>query len=161
MLSVAELRSILRYDPETGRLSWSSVYKKSLIGAAAGSIGHRGYIKVQIQGRIYQSDRIIWAMQTGNVVPDDVIVDHKNGDRADNRWENLRLASASQNQGNTKPRNRPLPKGVSAFRRQGVHVGYRAYVGTRYLGVFSTVELAQRAYADAAASHFGEFARVS
>lgn len=86
--------------------------------------------------------------------------DHKNQSRLDNRRGNLRPASHSQNQGNSK-----LQQGVSKFK--GVHwrkdrKKWRVYIGfegnRRYLGMFMDEIEAAEAYNKAALEHFGEFA---
>lgn len=91
--------------------------------------------------------------------PDGVLVDHKNRDTADCRRENLRLCDKSQNGANSAGwAGRSLPKGVTKSGDK-----YAAAIGHRrqrlYLGTYSTVEAAAKAYAAVAISLFGEFAR--
>lgn len=92
--------------------------------------------------------------------PDDMQVDHKNMDGLDNRRENLRLATNSQNHCNIPARPNPLGfRGVEQV-RHGKGYAARIKVGEQSLriGPFQTPEEAGRAY-DLLAKHYhGEFA---
>jgi hypothetical protein len=85
-----------------------------------------------------------------------------NGDRANDRLANLRLATSSQNAANKKKHSNNtsgfkgvhLRKGTSRW-AAAIRVGQKRI----HLGFFSTPEQAHAAYAAAAKEHFGEFAR--
>ena len=62
-----------------------------------------GYKKGSIFNAKCYAHRVIWAMQTGEWPADDI--DHINGDRADNRWENLRAVERKDNARNAKRRS--------------------------------------------------------
>jgi hypothetical protein len=86
-------------------------------------------------------------------------VDHRDCDPSNDRWENLREATSSQNKANRRSSRggRNLPKGVS------VHYGkFQARITINYkttrLGVYPTIEQAAAAYANAAVDLHGEFA---
>lgn len=89
-------------------------------------------------------------------------VDHANGDAADNRLVNLRLATKSQNTMNRGLLrvNTSGAKGVAFDRRARK---WRAYITVRrrriHLGMHETVESAAAAYAEAARRLHGEFVR--
>lgn len=93
--------------------------------------------------------------------PDDIDVDHHNGNGLDNQKRNLRLATASQNGANRKPNRGRRFKGVhyhQVARRWRAVLKCQGGVGT-YLGQFHTPEDAARAYDAKAIEMFGEFAR--
>lgn len=94
--------------------------------------------------------------------PDGLEVDHINGNPFDNRRENLRLATRSQNCMNQKPKTRELPKGVSIWRRGGsAHFVAQIKINGKriFLGRFADQRDAAQAYNVAAKKYFGEFAR--
>lgn len=89
-------------------------------------------------------------------------VDHKNMNRLDNRRENLRFATRSQNGANSKARssNRLGIKGVCA--RHGKFTAQINSMGKNtHLGTFDTAEEASAAYFSAAVKLHGEFARAN
>lgn len=86
-------------------------------------------------------------------------VDHKNGDKLDNRRGNLREATASQQSANTRRRANSQSgfKGVGPY-----HDGrWRARLAGKFIGYFLTAEEAARAYDDTAREKYGEFACVN
>ena len=93
--------------------------------------------------------------------PPGLVVDYKNGDTLDNRRDNIRLATRSQDCANAHLRkhSRPGLKGV-----QRHHGRWRARITVDHevinLGYFSTPEDAHAAYAESAIRYFGEFARM-
>lgn len=93
-----------------------------------------------------------------------VMVDHINGDGLDNRRENLRLATALQNQRNQGPHqdcSSPF-KGVGWYERSGKwRARIRASDRHVFLGYFDSAEDAAHAYDTAALELHGEFARLN
>lgn len=88
-------------------------------------------------------------------------VDHQNRDTLDNRRENLRKASASQNGANSMARKGTSRfKGVSLSRGQW-RVALRLNYKTIHVGRFATEEEAASAHDEAARRLHGEFARVN
>lgn len=87
-------------------------------------------------------------------------IDHKDTNRSNNRWDNLRPATRSQNLSNSgaKPFNPIGLKGVSVFRdkwQSSISDNYRKV----HLGTFDCPAAAHFAYIIAADNQFGEFAR--
>lgn len=95
--------------------------------------------------------------------PDDLLVDHINGNTLDNRKENLRLCTMSQNMFNqgAQKDNTSGYKGVSYVKDRGKWSAQIAIRGkTHYLGYFHTPNEAYEAYCTAAKQLHGEFARL-
>lgn len=93
-------------------------------------------------------------------VPRGFEVDHINGDRLDNRRENLRLATRSQNNANAILRkdNKAGARGVSFDVRSGKWCASIAWNGRReWLGRHKTKAAARRAYSARAKALHGDF----
>jgi len=107
-----------------------------------------------VQSRTILLHRLIMRAPTGS------IVDHANGDKLDNRRENLRFCTHQQNMQNSKVRSHSATgvKGVQKHRNK-----YRAKICMNgrqvLLGSFDTVVEAKACYDQAAADLFKDFAR--
>lgn len=161
VLTAAEARQFLDYDPLTGVLRWREPTSTRMkVGDVAGNCRADGYILVRINLRRYVASRVIWLMMTGEWPPVEIEVDHRDGDPANMRWENLRLAAHQQNMINRKLQVNSSSglKGVSLAKgrwRARINLG-RKEIG---LGTFATKEEAAVAYAAAAKKLYGEFNR--
>lgn len=91
------------YDPATGKVTAKNYYRKVHVGQEVGSVTSRGYVRTKIKGAEYLMHRIIWVIQTGDWPPMGLDPDHINRVRSDNRWENLRLATHTENMRNRSP----------------------------------------------------------
>ena len=93
-----ELIRALSYNMEEGKIHWN---KKALdeLGMRfnPGWVGHVGtnrYLNVNWKGNCYLVHRVIWAM-FNPTIPD--YLDHIDGDRLNNRLDNLRECTQSEN----------------------------------------------------------------
>ena len=158
------VRQMFDYDTATGQLRWKESPSPNVkIGATAGSISGSGYTYVSVDRQSYRAHRIIWLWITGED-PGADLIDHRDGDRLNNRFANLRRASYSQNNANyKKPRsNTSGYKGVSwspSHKKWAANIRWQGKL--RWLGRFDTPEHAHAAYLKAAAELFGEFARAA
>ncbi len=95
-------------------LVWkSSVANRIKIHGCAGTHGKDGYWAVQIKGKKLAAHRVLWWLLNGEI-PVGQCIDHIDGNRGNNRPENLRLCTRAQNNWNTHKRTGRLPKGITA-----------------------------------------------
>lgn len=139
-------RALLSYDEDSGSLRWLVSRGRVKRGDVAGRIGNKGYVIVQVDGRGYHAHRVVWMLKNGEFPT--IHLDHIDGDRANNRIENLRKVTNAQNQQNLKKarsHSRSGILGVSAHREK-----WRAQIvvdgKAKHLGRFSTKEEAGAAY---------------
>lgn len=165
-LSLERLREVLDYDPSTGILKWRfRTSPNAKLDEPAGTIAKSGYRKIRLDDVYYTASHLAWFHYYGMVPAG--IIDHVNGDKTDDRIENMRLATASQNSMNQgrNGNNTTGFKGVAVFNKPGEPTRYRALIragGKRhFLGTFDTPEAAHEAYCMAAKEMHGEFARTS
>lgn len=169
-LTAERLREVLDYDLETGVFKWRYRPEKRVqwngrfANKAAGSVDpDTGYWRIRIGDKLYYSHRLAFLYVLGNWPRHEV--DHKNLERNDCRWNNLREATHSQNGLNKKidpSRNRSGFKGVSLDRRSGKWVAEATIGGRRYRKWgFSSAELAYSHYSEVMQKHSDGFAVVS
>jgi hypothetical protein len=102
VVSQQELQKMFEYDPSTGNLFWKEkLNRNTIIGSKAGTLHPEGYILITIRRKKFLAHRLVYMLHYGNVPG---MLDHINRKRNDNRIENLRPASASENQ-----YNKPMP----------------------------------------------------
>lgn len=155
--SVEELRERFVYDLETGRLHhrhdvrggpWNRIYNRAGEELKQGR-DRGGYLSVHVGPRKCMQHRIVWAMAHGEWPPDEI--DHINGDHGDNRLENLRVVTPSENMHNLQGPRKDNTTGYLGVTRASR--GSSKFIAQivlhnkhRYLGTFSTPEEAYQAY---------------
>lgn len=150
-LSIEFVREKFEYDAASGVLT----------SRATGKIGYlqEGYRRFDIRGRHYGVHRLAWAWYYGEWP--NGLIDHINGDPADNRIANLRLASQAENMRNRRAQKRRshVLKGITPAWGGKWRAGLRIDGKYTFLGTFETAEAAHAAYVAKAKEVFGEFAR--
>lgn len=110
MMTHDELKSLLRYDPETGKFYWIKSRVACRSGDQCGSYSKAlGYNLVGFKYKSYRANRLAFFYMTGRWPAGHV--DHINGDSSDDRWCNLRECTPQQNAYNSRPRG--AVKGIS------------------------------------------------
>ena len=158
MLTQAELKSKLRYCPDTG--IFTRIKSSSGIRRTVGGVKSDGYFRLYTCGKSYYSHRLAWFYVYGKF-PSNTI-DHINGIKTDNRISNLREATRAENIWNIGKTS----KNKSGFKGVSFNKSYNKWSAvctvnnkTNHLGFFITPELASQAYQEFAKKHHGEFAR--
>lgn len=175
IFSIERIRQLVRYDPETGVLYWMQRHQRdfacndsSRVRVANGwnaryagkpisnrmSDG-RVVVDINLERRFRtQGARVAWAIHHG-YWPEG-LVDHIDGDCSNDRIENLREVSASENNRNQRisKRNTSGKVGVTFFKRTGK---WRAWINvdgkTHSLGYFADLDEAIAARIDAENRH--------
>jgi hypothetical protein len=140
------LRQLLDYDPTTGLLTWrrrdgQKRWNTLYAGKPAFATKVHGYMTGRLFGENVRAHRVLWALHFGQ--DPNGQIDHINGQKSDNRIENLRLTDAGGN-----ARNRPLRKdnrtGHSGVRphRGKYRVNIRFNGELTHLGTFEDLETA-------------------
>jgi hypothetical protein len=157
---VETLREWLHYDPTTGHITWlRKNSNRAVVGSIAGHVDQRGYRRVSIETRKLLAHRVAWAIHYG-ADPGEMEIDHRDGNKSNNRIDNLRLATKPNNGHNARTRsdNTSGVKGVSLDRRRGTWVAQVVDGTTRHSRAFPTIEEATAAIRTAREKLHGEFA---
>ena len=142
------LRSVVRYEPETGAFYWLVDRGPKHVGDRAGTITQQGYRQLTINTIAARANRMAHLYMTGSHPVGQM--DHINGDRQDDRWENLRDVTPSMNMQNRKAAqatNKSGLLGVFFLRRKNKWTARLRRRGVdHYIGHFDTPEQAHAAY---------------
>jgi hypothetical protein len=158
-LTAERLKELYSYDRETGLFTRLTSRNGSLAGSVCNRVSAEGYVVFSVDGRPYKAHRLAWLYETGAWPK--FQIDHKDGCRSNNRINNLREASGSQNKANEKLRK----DNSSGFKGAKPHYGgkWQARIGINgkrvSLGYYATAAEAHEAYLAAARREFGEFVR--
>lgn len=153
-LTQERLRELFEY--RDGLLINKSIRRSQIsIGSPAGGIDCKGYRKVRVDGRMYRAHRLVFLFHHG-YLPE--IVDHIDCSRSNDRIENLRSATKSENGMNrsgsyAKTGHRNVYKRGNKFQ---VHLSCKGVV--HYIGTFMYLDAATAAAETARKQHFGDFA---
>lgn len=152
MLTADRLRFLFDYDPDTGRFTRRITVGGQRAGTSPAYVDDHGYIRFQVDGALYRAHRLAWLYVNGSFPKQDL--DHRDGNRQNNRITNLRECCDSQNAQNAQ----------SAARADNTHgyrgVSYQSQLGlwqarimvngkSKSCGLFATPEAAHAAYVEA------------
>lgn len=144
MITQNQIKEVLNYNPDNGIFTWLvSSAQRIKIGNIAGGLDKYGYIKIQLNCKTYKAHRLAFLYMTGEFPKNQV--DHINHNRNDNRWENLRGVSKTENGQNRSKQsnNKSGFTGVSWHKSMGkwiVHI--KANGKILHLGYFKNKDKA-------------------
>lgn len=155
----AQMMEALSYDRETGVFHWK--VKRGIKGIGiAGTPTYCGYVAICFDHKKYQAHRLAWLFEYGRFPSEEI--DHIDGNRSNNRIENLREASRTRNSYNSPARGKSRFKGVYLHSQNGNWIArIKEHRKTFHIGVFQSEEEAARAYDAEARRRQGEFARLN
>jgi hypothetical protein len=153
------------FELRDGVLYWNEPSNLGITkGSACGTKDKRGYIVIRYNRLAYRAHRIIYCMAYG-IDPKELEVDHINGIKSDNRPENLRLATRSENQRNRQFADSRNKSGFRGVRWEESTRKWRADITVNgrstYIGRFISLQDAAESVTKARAELFGEFAGCS
>ena len=165
---IEKLKEVLKYDENTGIFKWrKDIYRcknNSILvkkGDIAGCLNHDGYRYIKYNNKRYSEHRLAY-MFVYNKVP--TFVDHIDGDKQNNKINNLRECTKNQNgQNRTKMINNTSGfKGVHYDKRCNKFAAQiRNNKKLEWLGYFEKAEDAAIAYNNRAVKIFGEFSNLN
>lgn len=161
-LTRESLQSLFDYREDGNLIRKTTTSHNAKIGDVAGGMRPDGYYRLHVNNKRYLLHRIIFLYHHGYLPK---YLDHIDRNPSNNRIENLRPATSSQNHMNARKRdsdNSSRFKGVS-FHTQNHNWKSRIYINGKeqHIGVYESEKLAALAYNEVAIELFGEYARLN
>lgn len=161
-MNIEDIRRNFDYNKETGEFRWSETADwKPNRGREITCKTSKGYYAVGWRGKTFRTHTLIWWLVMGRA-PNEV-VDHKNGNTSDTRWENLREATWSQN-GQNRALSKHNKSGASGVHWCNTYNKWNCQISVRkkrkHLGYFEDLEEAKKAVASARVEFFQDFATL-
>lgn len=149
MLTQERLLEVLDYDRETGVFRWRIARgSKIKAGSVTGTKDRDGYLVIWIDYVRYKAHQLAWFYVHGEWPRG--VIDHRNGERADNAIANLRDVSREVNQQNMRRATVSSKTGVLGVSFDASRMKFAAYISvdgrTKRLGRFQTADEASAAY---------------
>ncbi len=144
------LRNTIEYDPSTGLFKWKHIRSNRCFkGWFQGHSTSNGYRVVNIRGVIYRLHRVAWLLYYGYWPINEI--DHVDGNRSNNRINNLRDVNDQQQSMNRKlnKRNRTGVSGVRLLSNGKYDVRINVKGVRKQLGTFNTLVEAKAVRAEA------------
>ena len=147
------------FDYKEGQLFWKFSTGRVAAFSKAGSLGSHGYFQVKLMGKIYLVHRLIYTLINGQI-PNNV--DHIDGNKTNNKIENLRSCTQSENRMNAcrSTSNKIGIKGVCWSKSNKCwRVQVKKQSKKVYDAFFDDLELAEFVAIEARNKHHGFFSK--
>lgn len=154
-ITQADVKRVLRYEPETGRFFRIVPVRGPRKTGEAGCINSQGYRMISVRGERLGAHRLAWLYVHGCWPKEQI--DHINHVRTDNRLANLREATEIENKRHRLPRHdsRTGVRGVTPTATGMYQARIRISGSERYLGCYATIEQARAVRLAAEREHYG------
>jgi len=157
MINTEQVKNL--FDYVDGDLYWKTSARQGWKGKKAGSLTNEGYITIKIDGKAYKAHRLIMLWHGFEL---NEHVDHIDGNRANNKIENLRSCLESDN-----AKNRPTYKNSTTKiknvvwnkKNKNYNVVIQANNKRKHIGCFYDLELAELVAYEAREKYHGVYAR--
>lgn len=143
MLTQEQLRSAVRYCPETGQFWWVIRRGTRALDEEIGCLVTNGslrYRQIRLYDKLYMAHQLAWLYEHGRFPPKGTEIDHIDGDGTNNAIANLRIVTSSVNKQNMSKRSDNV-SGVTGVNWHASGKKWTAgivyYGKSIYLGLFS------------------------
>lgn len=145
------------YNPDTGEFFRLPSMRRT------GSVCGAGYYMIGFDNYVYYAHHFAVVYMTGKMPSDGRVIDHADGNKLNNSWSNLRVCQHRLNIANSRKRANSTQqyKGVGKTPKGRFQARIKCDGKRLYLGTFDTPAEANKAYMEAAARLFGQFARAA
>lgn len=148
MLSLEYLKKLLSYEPGTGVFTWLVNKGRIRKGTQAGTMRKDGYRLIMIDHKLYYAHRLAIFYMTGEYPTS--VIDHKDQNPINNKYDNLRLFDRSRNAVNGKVRRKNNSSGHRGVYWHNQNNNWCVQITinkkTKHLGCFDKLEDAIDAY---------------
>jgi len=124
-IPIEHLHAVLSYDPDTGIFTKKSKYNR-YNGKVAGTIGNSGYVILSLGSDRFPAHRVAFAIMTGKWPEKEI--DHKDRNRSNNAWLNLREATSREQKENCNL-SKNNSSGVNGVAWHKQRKKWRVYIG--------------------------------
>lgn len=147
-ISLERVKELFYYDDD------GNLYRKVAVGnskkdSKAGWTSGRGYLSVSIDGKTYRTHRVLYSLYHNMEIPTNLQIDHIDGNKTNNRKDNLRLVTNQENQF-----SKPKVKGFT-YKKHAKKFEAKLKLNGKdvYLGLYDTELDARAAYLRAKEKH--------
>ncbi len=144
-LTHRRLTEVLTYRPRLGKFLWEmSIATHIVVGSEAGTLDAGGRRIICIDGELYKAAVLAWFHIKKRWPRSNKLIDHKDRNKSNDRWNNLREVSPLQSSWNRNYKRRTVGVTQRKSGKYRVRIGYNN--SRKLLGEYDTLAKAISAY---------------